>query len=142
MVTQIQSTQPQTAAPAPSGNMLAGGGIAIAALGSSFAFITKIFAELQPVGLLKGLAAAVLAVLIPSSIVAWLRLSKRDLSVLLEGAGWAINSRMRLNATQCRSFTTKPEFPEGSKLYRDREWWLWRVLWVVLIVWIISRMWQ
>ncbi|MDF3131174.1 hypothetical protein P0Y35_18335 [Kiritimatiellaeota bacterium B1221] len=142
VVTQIQTAPTASAAApaaAPSGNMLAGGGIAIAALGSSFAFITKIFAELQPVGVLKGLAAAVLAVLIPSSIVAWLRLSKRDLSVLLEGAGWAINSRMRLNATQCRSFTTKPQFPEGSKLYRDREWWLWRTLWVVAAIFLIQQ---
>lgn len=138
-VTKLQSAPAPVAAPAPaSGNMLAGGGIAIAALGSSFAFITKIFAGLQPEGVLKGLAAAVLAVLIPSSIIAWLRLSKRDLSVLLEGAGWAINSRMRLNATQCRAFTTKPNFPDGSKLYRDREWWLWRVLWGVALIALIQ----
>ncbi|WFB34324.1 hypothetical protein P3T73_09135 [Kiritimatiellota bacterium B12222] len=141
-VTKIQSSPEPTPAPASSGNMLAGGGIAIAALGSSFAFITKIFAGLQPADVLKGLLAAVLAVMIPSSIIAWIRLSKRDLSVLLEGAGWAINSRMRLNQTQCRTFTCKPSFPEGSRLIRGREWWLWRILWIEIALYMLLKMWR
>jgi len=138
-VTQIQSTAPAPAAPQASGNMLAGGGIAIAAVGSSLAFITKIFSELQPAGVVKGLAVAVLAVLIPSSIIAWLRLSKRDLSVLLEGADWAVNSRMRLSATQCRAFTQKPNLPKGSQRERDLEWWLWRILGLVAIAWLLLQ---
>ncbi len=144
-VTQLQSAAPApapaAATPAPSsGNMLAGGGIAIAALGSSAAFITKIFAELQPADVVKGLLAAVLAVLIPSSIIAWLRLRKRDLSVLLEGAGWAVNSRMRLNQTQCRAFTRKPKLPKGSQRERGLDWWLWRILWILIAILLISRM--
>lgn len=143
VVGQLQAAPAPAAPPAsstPSGNMLAGGGIAIAALGSSAAFITKIFSELQPLDLVKGLMVAVLAVLIPSSIIALLRLSKRDLSILLEGAGWAINSRMRLNAAQCRAFTRKPKFPKDSQLIRDPEWWLWRLLWIVFAIWLISQM--
>ncbi|MDA3872934.1 MAG: hypothetical protein PF795_03120, partial [Kiritimatiellae bacterium] len=116
-------------------------GIAIAALGSSFAFITKIFSDIQPLGIVKGLAIAILAVLIPSSIIAWLRLSRRDMSVLLEGANWAVNSRMRLNRAQCRSFTRKPRYPEDSHFQRDREWWLWRCLWIVLIVFLLLEVW-
>ena len=132
-VTQIQGN---TAAPA--GGMLAGGGIAVAALGSSLAFITKIFSELQFLGVLQGILIALLAVLIPGSIVAYLRLSKRDLSVLLEGADWAINSRMRLNATQRKSITRVPKQPEGSTRIRPREWWLWRIFWVLLLAGLIS----
>jgi hypothetical protein len=140
-VSQIQSSTPAPAPAAPqaSGNMLAGGGIAIAAVGSSLAFITKIFSELQPTGVVKGLAFAILAVLIPSSIIAWLRLRKRDLSVLLEGADWAVNSRMRLNATQCQAFTQKPKLPKGSQRERDLEWWLWRALWIVFVAFLLSR---
>ncbi len=127
-VEQIQQT-PTAAAPAqPGGGMLAGGGIAIAAMGSSLAFITKIFSELQFAGIMKGLGGAVLAVLIPSTIIAWMRLQKRDLSVLLEGADWAINSRMRLTTGQCRTFTRKPRFPKGSILRQDLAWWCWRVV--------------
>jgi hypothetical protein len=131
VVEQVQ--QPPTA---PAGSALAGGGIAIAAMGSSLAFITKIFSELQFAGLLKGLMAAILAVLIPSTIIAFLRLRKRDLSVLLEGSGWAINSRMRLNTTQCMTFTQRPKIPKGSQLIRSREWWLWRTASLLLILYL------
>lgn len=116
------------------GGMLAGGGIAVAALGSSLAYITKIFAELSIFGVLQGLLAAILAVLIPGSIIAGIRLSKRDLSVLLEGADWAVNSRMRLNSTQRRSFTEIPPYPKGSTFVRPLEWWLWRILWILVAV--------
>lgn len=143
-VTQLQTTAPAPAAAPPppqgSGNMLAGGGIAIAAVGSSLAFITKIFSGLQPADILKGLVFAVLAVLIPSSIIAWLRLSKRDLSVLLEGAGWAVNTRMRLNQAQCKNFTCKPHLPKGSKKLRGPGWWLLRsCLGVVFLIWFILQ---
>jgi hypothetical protein len=134
VVSQLPAAPAQPAAQSSNGNMLAGGGIAIAALGSSFAFITKIFSDIQPMGVVKGLSIAILAVLIPSSIIAWLRLRRRDLSVLLEGASWAVNSRMRLDRTQCRSFTRKPLYPEDSHFQRDREWWLWRGVWIVLIL--------
>jgi hypothetical protein len=79
-------------------------------------------------------------VLIPSSIIAWLRLRKRDLSVLLEGAGWAVNSRMRLNQTQCRAFTRKPKLPKGSQRERGLDWWLWRILWILIAILLISRL--
>jgi len=125
-VEQIQQT-PAAAQTQAGGGILAGGGIAIAAMGSSLAFITKIFSELQFAGIMKGLGGAVLAVLIPSTIIAWMRLQKRDLSVLLEGADWAINSRMRLTVGQCRTFTRKPRFPKGSTLRQDWVWWVWRI---------------
>jgi hypothetical protein len=128
-VTQLKGTASPGA-----GGMLAGGGIAVAALGSSLAFITKIFSELKPLGVAQGLLAAILAVLIPGSIVAALRLSKRDLSVLLEGADWAVNSRMRLNAVQRKAFTQIPPHPKGSPIQRTLEWWLWRILWILVIV--------
>ena len=127
-------TQLKEGASPGAGGMLAGGGIAVAALGSSLAFITKIFSEIKPLGVAQGLLAAILAVLIPGSIVAAIRLSKRDLSVLLEGADWAVNSRMRLNRIQRKSFTQVTPYPKGSKIIRPLEWWLWCVMWVLLLI--------
>jgi len=57
-----QQAKPDTAT-AGSGSMLAGGGIAIAALGSSAAFITKTLSTLSWQGTLGGLSLAVLAFL-------------------------------------------------------------------------------
>ncbi|MCC5845733.1 MAG: hypothetical protein JJU05_15910 [Verrucomicrobia bacterium] len=129
---------PNTPNPAP-GQMLAGGGIAIAAMGSSLAFMTKTFAELTLPQILGGLMVAILAVLIPSAVIAAIRLGRRDLSVLLEGTGWAINSRMRLSRAQRLTFTAKPPFPENSTFTRQRLWWLMRIFWVVFAMFLLSR---
>ncbi len=130
---------PQPNTPNPPGQLLAGGGIAIAAMGSSLAFMTKTFAGLTLPQILGGLLVAVLAVLIPSAIIAAIRLSRRDLSVLLEGTGWAINSRMRLSRAQRLTFTAKPPFPENSTFCRQRIWWLMRIFWIVFVLFLFSR---
>src|SRR5690606_29753501 len=104
------------------GGMLAGGGIAVAALGSSLAFITKTLAGLKWYTIVAGVGGALAAVILPTIIVAWLKLRSRDLSAILEGAGWAVNLRMRLTHRQSRSFTERPPYPAGSVGIR-RWWW-------------------
>jgi len=113
--------------PSPMGGMLAGGGIALAALGGSIAFILKTLATLRWHQILIGLGGALMAVLVPTVIIALLRLRSRDLSVLLEGAGWAVNARMRLSRRQSRIFTRRPPHPRGSRFHggtRSGWWWL------------------
>ena len=111
-----------------SGGMLAGGGIAIAALGSSAAFITKTLASLSVLELVGGLVAAILAAIIPATVVAYMKLRKRDLSSILEGAGWGINARMRLTRFQALTFTNAPEYPPGSEGVRHKSKWTWILL--------------
>ncbi|MCC5847053.1 MAG: hypothetical protein JJU29_03085 [Verrucomicrobia bacterium] len=130
---------PPPPTPGANGQMLAGGGIAIAALGSSLAFMTKTFAGLTLPQILGGLLVAVLAFLIPSAIIAAIRLNKRDLSVLLEAGGWGINARMRLSRAQRFAFTGKPAYPENSSFQRDRIWWLVRALWIVFAIYIVIQ---
>lgn len=140
---QAIAAPPPPAAPPPNaapGQMLAGGGIAIAAMGSSLAFMTKTFAGLTLPQILGGLLVAVLAVFIPSALIAAIRLSRRDLSVLLEGTGWAINLRMRLSRAQRIAFTSKPPFPEDSTFKRDRVWWLIRAFWIVFALFLLTRL--
>ena len=120
--------------PAASGGLLAGGGIAIAALGSSVAFITKTLADMTLLKMFGGLLAAVLAVMLPATIVAYIKLSKRDLSAILEGSGWGINARMRLTRFQSYTFTHQPAYPPGSKGVRRRRWRFWMLGLVVVIV--------
>jgi len=105
-------------APAPqhgkgllAGGLLMGGGVAIAALGSAAAYITKTLASVENYKIVIGIVAALLAVIGPVSAVAMLKLRRRDLSALLEGAGWAINARMRLSRRQARVFTSQPRIP-------------------------------
>ncbi len=51
--------------------MLAGGGIAIAALSASFAFVTEPLADISVFTILAGLGVALLAVIVPMLIIAF-----------------------------------------------------------------------
>jgi len=103
------------------GGMLAGAGVAVAVLGSAVAYITKTLAETDALPIIIGVLAAVLVVILPTSIIAILKLRKRDLSAILEGSGWAINARMRLTRKLSRYFTQRPKYPDGARVLR-RPW--------------------
>jgi len=116
-------------APAPvapsTGGLLAGGGIALAALGSSGAFVLKTLAGMKAwtiLGVLFGLSQAIL---LPILLVAWIKLRRRDLSAILEGSGWGINARMRLTRRQATTFTHRPPYPPGSVGIGHRNHWAW-----------------
>jgi hypothetical protein len=117
-----------TATAAPSGQaiggILMGGGVAIAALGSAWAFIAKQVSDMRWYVVVVGLVCAMLAVILPTSILAFLKLRRRELSAILEGSGWAINARMRLTRRQGRFFTQRPNYPRHVKGVRRVSWWL------------------
>ena len=94
-----------------SGPMLAGGGVALAALSSSLAFVLKTLASISPLKILFGLALLLFLCLGPAALVAYLKLRSRDLSAVLEGNEWGINARMRLTTIQARQFTQSPRHP-------------------------------
>ena len=109
-------------APSPSGvtrDLLLGGGIAIAALGSSFAYVTKALSQVKPVNILLALVGLVVVVLLPGMIMGICKIRKRNMSVLLEALGWAVNVHMRLNNTLGKLFTHTPPLPEGT--LKDRK---------------------
>jgi hypothetical protein len=128
---QAQVQQAATSRGLMAGGLLAGGGVAVAALGSALAYISKVVAEHNIWVILGGLGAAVLAVLMPSVVLAVIKLRRRDLSAILEGSGWAINARMRLSRTQTRYFTQHPPYPPGAKGFAILRRWVW---WLVLVV--------
>ena len=68
-----------------------GGGVALAALGSAFAYIAKSLSDVKSILIILAvIAVAILAVIVPTSIVAMVKLRRRDLSAILAGSGWAI----------------------------------------------------
>ena len=95
-------------------DLLLGGGIAIAALGSSFAYITKALSQVKPTHILVALLGIAVVVLLPGIIVGFIKIRKRDMSVLLEASGWAVNVHMRLSATLGRLFTRVPYLPKDA----------------------------
>lgn len=105
------------------GSVLAGGGLALAAVGSALAYIGAIVTEHGFMVLLI-VGGGVLAVIVPSVLLSYLKLRRRDLSAILEGAGWAINARMRLTRAQSVQFTRRPAYPPGARGVRNRRHWL------------------
>ena len=109
---------PVPAAPAQ-GNasmLLMGGGIGIAALGSSIAFITK---QLQNVSIWDILSVLLGIILIfggPVVIISLVKLYCRDLSRFLEATGCAVNRRMRMTRKMGDIFTFQPIMPDGKKV--------------------------
>ncbi len=95
------------------GGLLLGGSVAIAALGSAFAYVSKTLAGVACYKIIIGIAAAILAVMLPAGIIGIMKLRRRDLSAILEGSGWAINARTRLTMKQGRFFTQRPALPVG-----------------------------
>jgi len=120
------------------GGMLMGGSVAIAALGTAFAFIAKTLSGLGPLKSLLGLLAAIMAFVLPASIVAVNKLRKRDISSILEGAGWSINARMHLNRAQGRAFTEKPKLPETAEVFPKTRWCFWAALGLVMLVCLVA----
>ncbi|NQT19400.1 MAG: hypothetical protein HQ592_06825 [Planctomycetes bacterium] len=119
---------------ASGGMQLMGAGVALAAVGSAVAYIAKTVGETvekNPWHIVAAVAGAALLVMLPTCIVAYLKLRKRDLSAILEGAGWGINARMRLTGAQGRFFTKRPRYPKGA---RGVHYFLWRGLIVIALL--------
>ncbi|MGJ3242244.1 MAG: hypothetical protein ACFE0O_04705 [Opitutales bacterium] len=115
---QPPGSAPSTAVAGGLGGVLAGGGLALAAIGSSLAFMVNQLHQLGLMSILYGVLVLLLFLLAPSMILAVLRLRARDIGVILEAGGWAINGQMRLNFALSRRLTRRGVFPPGSRIGR------------------------
>ncbi|HEY4220045.1 MAG TPA: hypothetical protein VGO62_01855, partial [Myxococcota bacterium] len=95
-------------------NTLVGGGIAIAALGSAFAFALHTLTSIAPMRFVVAIAGFVALIALLSGFLGWLKLRRRDLSTLLEACGWAFNVRIYLTRRHSLRFTRVPPLPDGS----------------------------
>ena len=103
----------------------------VAAIGIGFGMVGAAAASL--VAAVKGMGpwqavAAVLAIILivslPSVILTWFKLRRRDLGAILNAGGWAINRPMRFSMKLARTFT---------KCARTSEWWLYALLLAILL---------
>ncbi len=62
-----------------------------------------------------GILGLVLLVSGPSMLIAWLKLRQRTLGPILEGTGWAINGRVKINIPLGAYLTDAKELPPGAK---------------------------
>jgi len=81
-------------------------GIGVGMLGAAAASIISAVKGMQPWWMIfVALAAVVLVVSVPSMILAYFKLRKRDLGAILNASGWAINRPIRFSMSQARGFT-------------------------------------
>ena len=72
------------------------------------------------------LVGLMFAISTPSMIIAWLKLHQRTLGPILEGNGWAVNGRVKINIPFGTALTDLAVKPPGSKVtgddpYEDKE---------------------
>jgi hypothetical protein len=72
------------------------------------------------------LMGLILVISSPSMVIAWLKLRQRTLGPILEGNGWAINGRVKINIPFGTKLTDMATLPAGSKRsledpYEDKE---------------------
>ena len=107
---------------ANSSMLLLAGGLSIAALGAALSYMAKTVASIvssvvamSPWRLTMWIVIVIAIIFLPLAINALLQLRKRNLTLFLEAAGWAVNLPMRLNAKVSRFFTYTGIYPEGAK---------------------------
>jgi len=108
--------QPAPESRPPVSGLLMGGGVAIAALGSGLAIVVNQLGGMSGLELLVGFGIALALVIAPTALLAWLKLRRRNLAVLLEAGGWAVNDPLRLSYRLRRLITREPSLPKGSRL--------------------------
>ncbi len=96
--------------------------VAVAALGSALAFITKTLASMTGLQIWITVICAILALMFPITLIAIIKLNRQDLSSLLEGCGWAINLRMRLDAKLRGQFTNFGIYPKDAEGTPKSHW--------------------
>ena len=89
--------------------------VAIAALGSAFAFIAKSVSAMSGAQRLTALLVILAVVLGPIVLAGVLKLMRQDMGPIIEGCGWAVNKSMRLTRKLRRQFTLTKAYPEDAE---------------------------
>ena len=114
------ATPPRPGAPgAPRGldvnTLVLGGGMALAGVGAMLAGLISALTSLNGWLAILGVVLVVMGV---SGLSGWLKLRKRDMSLLLEASGWAVNVQMKITARIAGIFAFTPDLPKGALIDR------------------------
>ena len=82
-------------------------GIGIGMVGAAFAGIVGLVAGLPWWKTAIGVLLVILAVSLPSVILAWFKLRRRDLGAVLNACGWAVNRPLRFSQKLAKLFTRR-----------------------------------
>lgn len=80
-------------------------GIAMGMVGAALASILAAVSRMSALQVVGAVAVAILLVSLPSVIITWMNLRRRDLAAILNASGWAVNREMRFSQKLARGFT-------------------------------------
>ncbi|OQB31691.1 MAG: hypothetical protein BWY08_00229 [Bacteroidetes bacterium ADurb.Bin174] len=90
--------------------------LALGAIGSFLMTTVSGFFSLKWWQMPLAIVAVILAISLPSMVLAYLKLRKRNLAPVLDANGWAINARLAVNIIFGRELTHLAVLPENSKV--------------------------
>jgi hypothetical protein len=117
----LDKTKPEK--PAPAGpkidiGTVAALGVAVGAIGTFLTAIIGYMTGVFKLGVAATFGAAVAVVLLismPSVVLAYIKLRKRNLGPILDANGWAINTRAKINVPFGATLTAVAKLPPGSR---------------------------
>lgn len=95
-------------------------GVAVGAIGGAAASLATGILRLPVWQIPLVFIGLILLISLPSMIIAWLKLRKRNLGPILDANGWAVNARARMNVPFGASLTQVAALPPGAHFDRDR----------------------
>ena len=117
-VVNLDKTKPEKPAPKIDIGTVAALGVAIGAIGSFLTAIIGYATGVFKLGVAATFGAAVALVLLislPSVVLAYVKLRKRNLGPILDANGWAINTRARINVPFGTTLTAVAKLPPGAR---------------------------
>ncbi len=116
-------------------------GVALGALGTLLGGFVAGFLKLAWWQMPFGIIGVILAISLPSVVIAWLKLRQRNLGPILDANGWAVNARAKINIPFGGSLTGVAKLPPGAHRdlvdpYAERKtpWKLWLFLLAVVVL--------
>ncbi|MDD5761074.1 MAG: hypothetical protein PHP88_01000 [bacterium] len=90
-------------------------GLAIGAIGTMLAAVLSGILKLTWWQIPIAIAMIILAISLPSVLLAWLKLRKRNIGPILDANGWAVNARAKINIPFGTSLTAAARLPENAE---------------------------
>jgi hypothetical protein len=90
-------------------------GVAVGAIGGAMASLATGLLKLPPWQMPLVFVGLILLISLPSMVIAWLKLRKRNLGPILDANGWAVNARAKINLPFGASLTQIAALPAGAK---------------------------
>ena len=80
-------------------------GIGVGMLGAAAASLMAVLSSMTALQIAGSVLGLILVISLPSVILTWFNLRRRDLGAILNACGWAVNREMRFSMRLARTFT-------------------------------------